>query len=230
MSLDKLEKTEEGYKKHPKLFSQKREYPWPELIFLFDDYLKKGERVLDLGCGNGRFFQLVKDKGAVYLGLDSSPGLIAIARERYPQAYFQVADVLNLQLPDNDFDKVYLIALLHHFPTPLLRNQCLREAKRVLKNKGLLFLTVWSPHLKQRWSLSNKKLFFKNLFLKLTGRLGWSDSLRPLTERGGMAYYHFFSQKELTSLLKKQGFKIIETGITSDKKHNRRNFYLIAQK
>ncbi len=231
MSLDKLEKTKKVYKQYPKLFSDKRKYCWPELVFLFQDFIKPGDKILDLGCGNGRFFPLVKAKKAMYLGIDSSPGLIAIAQQQYPQAFFHIGDALNLSLPDKQYDKVYLIALLHHFLTPGQRNQCLGEARRVLKDNGLLLLTVWHPPLARQWQLKNKKLFFRNLFLKLTGRLGWRDFIKPLDQQQtAPAYYHFFSQKELIRLVSKQGFKVIETGIAANKTHHRSNIYLVARK
>jgi SAM-dependent methyltransferase len=42
----------------------------------------RGLRVLDVGCGEGRFSRMLADRGAAAIGLDPTPGLIAAARSR----------------------------------------------------------------------------------------------------------------------------------------------------
>ncbi len=205
-------------------FSRTRQDPWPETKFLFDN-IKKRDKVLDLGCGNGRFYQFLKDKDINYVGIDSSSRLIEKAKGRYPDVDFRVADALSLPFSDNFFDKVFNIAVLHHIPSEEFRLKFLREAKRVLKNKGTLILTVWKFYRKEEWLL-----FFKYTFLKLIdkSKLDFKDILEPWgkkTER----YYHWFSERELIKLVKKEGFKIKETGIVKNKKGNRRNIYLVAK-
>lgn len=56
-------------------FSDSWKTPWSELDFLFDDFLEKGDRVLDVGCGNGRFYEKVIPV-ANYVGIDNSKELI----------------------------------------------------------------------------------------------------------------------------------------------------------
>ncbi|PJB09259.1 hypothetical protein CO121_00925, partial [bacterium (Candidatus Gribaldobacteria) CG_4_9_14_3_um_filter_36_15] len=154
-----LKKTKEGYDEIAEEFSTTREEVWEEMSFLFNDYVIPGDKILDLGCGNGRFFELLEDKDIDYIGVDFSQKLIEIARKKYlhpPQVFakqkfgrarikFQKADALNLPFPNNYFDKIYSIAVLHHIPSKQLRLQFLKEARRVLKLNGLLILTVWKP-------------------------------------------------------------------------------------
>ena len=193
---------------------------------MFEDYLVPGERVLDLGCGNARSYEFFKNKDIQYIGTDNSENLIKIAKEKYPKADFRTDNALNINFPNNYFDKVYSIAVLHHIPSKELRLQFLKQAKRVLKQDGKLILTVWC--------LCNKKeklLLLKYTILKIIGKsdLDFKDVLKPwsdITKR----YYHWFSKKELVKLAKKAGFKIEKIGVIKNEGGSRQNIYLIAQK
>jgi len=160
-----LKKTKQDYDKIAQEFSATRWRIWEEAEFLFNDYVMPGEKVLDLGCGNGRFFEFLKDKDIHYIGVDFSEKLIEIAKNKYPKLKFEVANALNLPFPNNYFDKIYSIAVLHHIPSKQFRLQFLQEARRVLKSNGLLILTVWEPKSKK-----NLNLFLKHTALKLTGK------------------------------------------------------------
>jgi ubiquinone/menaquinone biosynthesis C-methylase UbiE len=129
-----LNKTKEDYNLISEEFSRTRWFVWEETKFLFSDYVKEGDRVLDIGCGNGRYFELLKIKNASYVGIDNSKNLIEEAKKKYPEADFKVADALDLPFNDNSFDKVYSIAVLHNVPSKELRAQFLKEAHRVLKD------------------------------------------------------------------------------------------------
>ncbi len=199
---------------------------WPEASFLFEKFITEGEKVLDLGCGTGRYFELIKEKGADYFGVDNSQKMIKVAKERYPQAKFQVADALNLPLPNNYFNKVFGIAVLHHIPSEEFRLKFLKEAKRVLKQDGLLILTVWKFRTKRELSL-----IFKYTILRLIGKskLDRRDFFEPWGKKI-KRYYHCFSKKELINLVKKAGFEILESGLIRNKRGNRNNIYLVAKK
>jgi len=203
-------------------FSRTRERIWEEIGFLFT--VKSGEKVLDLGCGNARYYQLLKN--ADYIGVDNSKELIKIAKQKYPKVNFFVQDALNLSFENNFFDKIFNIAVLHHIPSQGLRLQFLKEAKRVLRPGGKLTLTVWKFHQKKE-----RPLLIKYTILKIIGRskLDFKDILEPWADKTER-YYHWFSQRELKRLVKKAGFKIEKSGITKNSKGTRQNIYLIAEK
>lgn len=220
-----LEKTKEDYNLIAEEFSRTRSEIWPETKSLFEKYLIEGEKVLDLGCGNGRYFEYLKDKKINYFGVDSSEKLIEIAKNKYPTAYFQVADALNLPFPDNFFDKVISIATFHHIPSKEFRIRFLEEAKRVLRPGGILILMVWNFK-----EFKKFLIYFKFIILKLFGsKLDFGDFLEPWGKKT-VRYFHYFSQKELASLAKKVNLKILEIGIIRNEKGNRRNTYLVVQK
>jgi tRNA (uracil-5-)-methyltransferase TRM9 len=220
-----LEKTKENYNLIAKEFSATRKEIWEELKFLFED-LKEGEKVLDLGCGNGRWYRVFKEKRVNYFGIDNSEKLIEIAKENFPEAKFFVGDALNLPFQDNFFDRVYSIALLHHIPSEDFRIKVLKEVKRVLKPGGILILTCWKIH---QW----REIFalLKYTLLKLIGRskLDFKDFFVPWGKKM-LRYYHFFTQRELKNLLRKVGFEILKSGVVKNKRGNRQNYYIISQK
>ena len=62
-------------------FSQTREYLWDDIKPLIK-YIKENDKVLDIGCGNGRLYHVLKEKQIIYTGLDLSEELIKIAKDR----------------------------------------------------------------------------------------------------------------------------------------------------
>lgn len=220
-----LKKTRQDYNLIADDFSRTRQSPWEELGF-FREYIRDKDVILDVGCGNGRLLDLFKEKDIQYVGIDNSEKLIKLAKEKYSQGRFLTADALNLPFPDNCFDKVFSIAVLHHIPSNDLRQRFFKEIKRVMKTNGFLFLTVWKFH-------RLKELFFllKYAFLKTIGksRLDWMDILEPWGKKAER-YYHWFFGRELESLARKAGFKIKKKGIIKNPSKNRQNFYLIAEK
>jgi ubiquinone/menaquinone biosynthesis C-methylase UbiE len=94
---------------------------------------KSGSRVADLGCGSGVFTDLLHRYGCVSVGLDLSPKLIALGRQKYPQVEFIEGDVECLPFPSASLDGVLLSGIVHHLPDP---SRCAAEVHRVLRPGG----------------------------------------------------------------------------------------------
>lgn len=235
-----LEKTRQDYNTIAGHFSKTRKYPWGELVFLAQ-YSFSGEKVLDLGCGNGRLLEIFRDKNMDYIGVDNSEKLIELAKKRYPKERFLRADALNLPFPANYFDKIYSIAVLHHIPSKEFRLQFLKEARRVLKPEGLLIITVWNL-----WQWYNWKLLLKFTILKILGKstLQQVQGCPELRRRAKLdfkdvfvswdktyqRYVHNFSQKELKKLVRETRFKVKDIGFFSRGRIKKANIYLVAEK
>jgi len=220
-----LEKTIENYNLTAEDFSRTRRYVWPGFEPLAQ-YVKTNDKVLDLGCGNGRLLDLLKGKKINYIGVDNSSALIALAQKRYPDNDFRAGDALNLPFGDNYFDKIYSVAVLHHIPSGELRLKFLEEAKRVLKPGGLLILTVWNLW---QWRGIKHNLKYAVLRILRLSKLDFKDVFVPWAKTR-QRYFHCFSKRELKTVAEEAGFKIEKVGILDrpDKKGN--NIFIVAQK
>ena len=224
-ALKLLQQNKENYNKIAREFSGTRGGPWKDLAILFE-YITPNDKVLDLGCGNGRLYSAIKDKKAQYVGADNSEELISIAQKNYPEASFQVADALKLPFKDSSFDKIYAIAVLHHIPSKELRRQFLQEAKRVLKPDGLLIITVWKLA-----RIKRIKLLIKFSILKILHRtkLDFGDILVPWAS-GNKRYVHQYTKQSFKKDLKQSGFNIQKSGFLKLPKRKDSNIYAVVKK
>ena len=73
---------------------------------------KKGEKILDLGCGTGDLTKAIADTGAIPLGMDASPEMIQTAKQKYPNIDFIEADAEEFK-SNELFDAIFSNAALH---------------------------------------------------------------------------------------------------------------------
>ncbi|WP_455541996.1 class I SAM-dependent methyltransferase [Intestinibacter sp.] len=99
----------------------------------------KGEKILDLGCGNGNIISMLKkEREASYYGLDISENMIKEAKKKCGEdVNFTVGDAESLPYSDNQFDIIICNASFHHYTKPEVS---VKEIGRVLKKAGTLVL------------------------------------------------------------------------------------------
>ena len=105
----------------------------------------EGLRILDCGCGEGRFCRTLAQRGASYvLGLDICEPMIKAAKELQPSRNeYRIADVQNLSfLADQSFDLV--VSYLNQCDLPdFIANT--REVYRILRNEGRFVIANLHP-------------------------------------------------------------------------------------
>lgn len=99
-------------------------------------------RALDAACGTGRHAAYLAELGHQVVGVDLTPEMLARARERVPEAEFQVGDLRELPAKDASFELIVCGLALSHLP---VLNDPIRELARVLAPGGRLVISVLHP-------------------------------------------------------------------------------------
>ncbi len=162
-------------------------YLWPALKEILKVRLKAGNRIMDLGCGNGATSAMLAEFGFSVIGLDTSTTGIRVATESYPAVRFVERSAYD-DLSDEfgEFDAVVSLEVIEHCYWPRL------FAKTVFSSLRPGGLAVISTPFHGYW---------KNLALALTGKFDahWS----PLWDGG---HIKFWSEHTLQALLEEIGF------------------------
>ena len=116
-------------------------------------YVRQGDRVLDAGCGPGRFTAVASHLGARVTALDMSERQLELAREKIEQAdllervdSFVRADIADLsQIPDGHFDVVVCYGGALSYVCEQ-RHQAAAELVRVVRPGGVLLVSVMSRY------------------------------------------------------------------------------------
>jgi ubiquinone/menaquinone biosynthesis C-methylase UbiE len=135
-----------GYDQRYKIGAYRPEGIAEKLLNLIKE--ARAERVLEVGCGTGRWLHILQDQTQA-IGLDQSLGMLQKAVEQKGKFSLLQADVSRLPFQSNSFDVVYCVNALHHFKYP---SAFIRAAYSLLKNNGVLAVIGMNPHsLKDRW-------------------------------------------------------------------------------
>lgn len=78
---------------------------------------KKGEHILDLGCGTGDLAHTLYNRGIHVIGIDKSENMVQQAKQKYPHITFIIHDAINLDY-HHTFDAVFSNATLHWVKPP----------------------------------------------------------------------------------------------------------------
>lgn len=100
-----------------------------------------GTRLLDIGCGSGYAAAMAAARGANVTGIDLTPELIEIARERVPAGDFRVGGMDAPSYPDASFDAAAAFNAFQFADDPA---RAAREGARVVRPGGLVAATTFA--------------------------------------------------------------------------------------
>jgi len=164
----------------------------PDLL-LKEIGVKPGMNLADIGCGNGFFSvpatELVAPDGTVF-AFDVSDEMLNKLRERSIPENIQIllSTENNFSVEANSVDFAILSFVIHEAEN---RGDILLEVRRILKNKGFLWILEWIPQEEENGPPQNHRVSQEELLedLDKTGfQIEWSRTL-------GISHYHILSKK-----------------------------------
>ena len=233
-------------------YHQKRFYPWKDFELFFNKLIQEGVSFdgysIDLGCANGRNFKVFLQSDIKLIGIDNSAEFLKISRNRLKTGNNYTmkerrsieliqSDINSIPIRPESVNNIFSIAAIHHIKKSNTRNLALNQIYAILKNNGLLFLTLWRKYQKKyryyffrdwfkRMYSSNYRIKQSNLDLTEHGDkfIPWTISKENLTYN---RFYHFFSKKELKKLLRSFVIKEMTKRGGPNKTDN---FFVLAKK
>ncbi len=208
------------------------------------DLQNKKIRVLEFGCGSGRFATLLNQNfpGQFdYVGIDLSDELLSYASQDNPNLTFFQWDITKLikNFEQESFDLIVWTSSFQHIPTTKERSYLMKSFYRLLDYDGILLMTNRSLSdwfIKKHW-----KIVMKAKILSRFKMNKWSarDLMVPRTDENWKVYerfYHFFSLEELKNLsdfawltLKKNTFVDWNGQFTDNEKISRSSFFVASK-
>ncbi|MFA6088463.1 MAG: class I SAM-dependent methyltransferase [Candidatus Woesearchaeota archaeon] len=147
---------------------------------------KKGEILVDFGCGTGAFTKHLLSYGVKIIGIDLSKGCINYAKKHVKGIKFETGDIEKTRFKDNSVDIIVFSGVLHHFDD---FSKTIQEAYRILKKGGRIFAydpnkknpVMWlyrdkhSPIHSKTGRTDNERLLTKREIVKVLNRFGYEE-------------------------------------------------------
>ncbi len=113
-------------------------------IKYIEDYLKKynNPKILDVGAGTGKYSLYFYNKGYNIEALELVKHNLKVIEEKNKDIITHLGNAINLSMfNDESFDIVLLFGPMYHLISTEEKIKALKEAKRVLKKDGLIFIS-----------------------------------------------------------------------------------------
>lgn len=196
---------------------------------LFLKYLSKKDKIVDAGCGFGKWVNYLHRRGYNIVGIDNNEFAISKLKEFDGTLQVKMGDILNIDYPDNRFGAYISMGVIEHFEEG--PQAPLKEAYRVLCPGGLIFVSVPTVNMIRKFIRPSARFVVIILkALKTTINRGnsskWSAfkdtiskilpaNLQKKSAEKNNRYYHFleyrYTVKELKDILNKNGFEMLKT-------------------
>lgn len=176
-----------------------------------NSFIQEG-KILDVGAGLGEFLFRAKSTNRWQcFGTDTSSFAVDFARKKFGLE-LSLGQLENLKYPDKFFNAVTLWHVLEHLPYP---SRAIKEARRILKDDGFLFIAVPND------SWLGRRHFFKNVFKGAINRLPIKKKIKlkkmyPEIDEEGNKHLFYFTPLTLRRLLEKYGFIIKKHSVDYD--------------
>ena len=236
--------TQDFYTKIADDFSQTRQAPWKGWTQLltevdFPEEKQKDLRVLDVGCGNGRFALFLKNNSVTfkYTGVDSNEKLLSHAKvsldEQGIPAQLIHQDIFSSAFSsqftaerESIFNIVSCFGVMHHLPGSENRQRFIQDLANLVETGGYLLLSLWQFAKLERYQ---QKTIDPTTVSIMPDKLEAGDYLLGWDTTSAVRYCHSFSEEEITVLIESSKLKLVAR-FHADGKEGNANTYLVLQK
>lgn len=203
---------------------------WGKVASWYDDYLsnpdsyqekvvlpnlmrivspKKGEKILDLACGQGFFSGKFAEVGARVEGVDISSELVSKARARLRDVKFVVAPAHKLPFDQGQFDTVICVLALQNIAE---LDQTFAECKRVLKSGGRMIMVINHPAFRvpqsSDWTFDEKTKTQSRVVSKYLSEIKTKIDMHPGSAKKVFTVSFHRPLQVFVKLLSKNGFAV----------------------
>lgn len=131
-------------RRHWDRFYHDNNRPWRGVGKIEGLEISKGDRALDIGCGNGKTVSALLQCGAQVTGLDFSDEAISYCKKAFgTKARFMVSDSSELPFDDGSFEIVTMVHILEHLDDDQL-SRTVSEVKRVVSPGGKIMVRAFA--------------------------------------------------------------------------------------
>ncbi len=224
------------YSTYAQEFSNTRQAPWEgwKRLIKYVEYPAK-PKVLDLGCGNGRFLKFLINSDVdlgEYVGVDNSSELLKMTDE-FMDKVRKNGRLSKFQLLNIDFENlnwgteikgqfnfIGAFGITHHLKTPASRKKFFETINYLLEKDGYLVVTFWEFLKMERYS---------NKLTPLNVEGSKNDFEMTFGKNGAKRFCHYYNPLEIIELTHNLPLKIVEE-FNEDGLENNQNHYIVYKK
>ena len=188
----------------------------PRVLFLTN--LPRNGKIIDAGCGFGKWVIYLSERGYNMIGVDNNKLAISKLKNFNSSLKIDLGNILKLNYPDNYFDAYISMGVIEHFEEGPLG--ILKEAFRVLKPNGLIFVSTPTVNIIRKVLIQPFLNVINRIYSLLIKIKDYFSNQKSSDSKHSKKvkkkkFYHFleyrFTPRELQSFLKITNFKVVKT-------------------
>lgn len=187
------------------------------LLPYIEKYFPKKSKVLESGCGLGRYVRYMQDRGWKMTGLEIDPDAIKAVKKYWPDLKFVEGDASASPFKDNSFDGIISLGVIEHWPEG--PEAPLADMYRTLAPGGVALITVPCLNSVRK---AKKLIWWNELMKDKPSRDRWLKNKDQKPNRLNKKYKFFthpsygqffeyrFTKKQFRNAIEQAGFEVVE--------------------
>jgi ubiquinone/menaquinone biosynthesis C-methylase UbiE len=161
----------------------------------FKKIFKKGDLVLEAGCGYGRYCFWLEKRGVQSVGIDFVSSALRTGKRYFKSKGSDfpliLTDVSKLPFRGDIFDGYISLGVIEHFETDSELRKCLQDTFRVVKPKGLVYISAPNPY---SLHMMLRRFLLPHVFFTYYERPRYKKNLRELSEGANFKILTIYSR------------------------------------